>query len=126
MLRLLQMTFLGVYISKIFRGGMPLDPPRMSPAFGARLHDHSHDAGFATAPELLQDKIYIKQKLISQRFQLYLIFLTFFRVKVRHCEYFIAFYSTKHSEWRFKKITAHGKDEILRFPLIPGSSRIHS
>ena len=38
----------GVYISKSFRGGMPPDPPRMSHAFGARLHDHSHDAGFAT------------------------------------------------------------------------------
>ena len=39
----------GVYISKIFRGGMPPDTPRMSHAFGASLHDHSHDAGFATA-----------------------------------------------------------------------------
>ena len=38
----------GVYISKIFRGGMPPDPPRMSHAFGASFHDHSHDAGFAT------------------------------------------------------------------------------
>jgi hypothetical protein len=54
-------------------------------------------------PELLQDKIYIKQKLISQRFQLYLIFLTFRRVKVRNCKCLIAFYSTKHSELRFKK-----------------------
>jgi hypothetical protein len=27
---------------------MPPDPPRMSHAFGARLHDHSHDAGFDT------------------------------------------------------------------------------
>jgi hypothetical protein len=27
---------------------MPPDPPRMSHAFGASLHDHSHDAGFAT------------------------------------------------------------------------------
>jgi hypothetical protein len=34
----------GVYISKHFRGGLPPDPPRMSHAFGARLHDHSHDA----------------------------------------------------------------------------------
>jgi hypothetical protein len=34
MLRLLQMAFLEVYISH---------------AFGARLHDHSQDAGFATA-----------------------------------------------------------------------------
>jgi hypothetical protein len=50
MLRLLQMAFLGVYISKIFRGGMPPDPPSRSQAFGARLHDHSHDAGFATDP----------------------------------------------------------------------------
>ena len=48
MLRLLQMAFLGVYISKNFRGGMPPDPPSRSNAFGARLHDHSHDAGFAT------------------------------------------------------------------------------
>ena len=30
---------------------MPPDPPRMSHAFGASLHDHSHDAGFATADE---------------------------------------------------------------------------
>ena len=37
----------GVYISKLFRGGMPPDPPRMSHAFAARLHEHSHDAGFA-------------------------------------------------------------------------------
>jgi hypothetical protein len=28
---------------------MPTDHPSMSHAFGARLHDHSHDAGFATA-----------------------------------------------------------------------------
>jgi hypothetical protein len=49
MLRLLQITFLGVYISKNFRRGIPPDPPRMSHAFGARLHDHSQDAGFATA-----------------------------------------------------------------------------
>ena len=28
---------------------MPPDPPKMSHAFGARLHDHSHSAGFATA-----------------------------------------------------------------------------
>jgi hypothetical protein len=41
----------GVYISKNFRGGgMPPDPPRMSHAFGASLHVHSQDAGFATAP----------------------------------------------------------------------------
>ena len=42
------MAFLGVYISKIFRGGIPPDPPRMSHALGIRLHDHSHDTGFAT------------------------------------------------------------------------------
>ena len=34
---------------KKFSGGMPPDLPSRSHAFGARLHDHSHDAGFATA-----------------------------------------------------------------------------
>ena len=48
MLRLLQMAFLGSIFQKFCGGGMPPDPPRMSHAFGARLHDHSHDAGFAT------------------------------------------------------------------------------
>ena len=33
---------------KNFPGGMPPDPPSRSHAFGARLHDHSHDADFAT------------------------------------------------------------------------------
>jgi hypothetical protein len=27
------------------------DPPRMSHSFGARLHDYSHDAGFATVSD---------------------------------------------------------------------------
>ena len=49
MLRLLQMAFLGSIFQKISGGACPRDPPRMSHAFGARLHDHSHDAGFATA-----------------------------------------------------------------------------
>ena len=31
-----------------FPGGMHPDPPSRSHAFGARLHDHSNDAGFAT------------------------------------------------------------------------------
>ena len=52
MLRLLQMAFLGEYISKIFRGGMHPDPPSRPHAFGARLHDHSHDAGFATVRDI--------------------------------------------------------------------------
>ena len=34
----------------IFRGPRP--PPRMSHAFGALLHDHSHDASFATDHKL--------------------------------------------------------------------------
>ena len=33
---------------KNFPEGMPPDPPSRSHAFGARLHDHSHDASFAT------------------------------------------------------------------------------
>jgi hypothetical protein len=49
MLRLLQMAFPRVYISKIFWGGAcPWTSPRMSHAFGARLHDHSNNAGFST------------------------------------------------------------------------------
>jgi hypothetical protein len=48
MLRLLQMVFLGSIFQK-FSG----DPHRMSHAFGARLHDHSHDASFATGPAIM-------------------------------------------------------------------------
>ena len=42
------MAFLGSIFQKFSGGACPREPPRMSHAFGARLHDHSHDAGFAT------------------------------------------------------------------------------
>ena len=44
-------SFLGVYVSGSPYFGVP-GPPRMSHAFGALLHDHSHDASFATDHKL--------------------------------------------------------------------------
>ena len=69
MLRLLQMAFLAVYISKIFRGGMPPDHPSRSHAFGARLHDHSHDAGFATVQNTVCTPLYIVPEQCSKCFR---------------------------------------------------------
>jgi hypothetical protein len=47
------MAFLGSILQKISGGHAPEPPPRMSHAFGARSHDHSHDAGFATGTGLM-------------------------------------------------------------------------
>ena len=49
MARLLQMA-----IFQKFSGGHAPDPPSRSHAFGARLHDHSHDAGFATVSSFIR------------------------------------------------------------------------
>jgi hypothetical protein len=52
---------------------MPPDPPRMSHSFGARLHDHSHDAGFATgsdhmcyATNVMEQTCYATTKVMEQ------------------------------------------------------------
>ena len=41
-----------IYFKNFPGGAMPPDPPSRSHAFGARFHDHLHDAGFATATPL--------------------------------------------------------------------------
>jgi hypothetical protein len=86
MLRLLQMAFLGSIFQKISQGDMPPNPPRMSHAFGARLHDHSHDAGFATDKlndynNLITTMLKTESKWIGSRIVNYLLITYWWKKK---------------------------------------------
>ena len=59
MLILLKIAILGVKISKIFRGRMPLHPPKwlVLSALAKLLHDRTHEPGFATEVNVVHHKL---------------------------------------------------------------------